>query len=148
MFLFSLMKRKRGKNQFLNYFWRTLLKLEQKVLKIHKLSWLLITWILKKLNSIQTLVENIPEIKLSHWYPLGKTYKKSHLKTGTPLVLNKFVCYPSNRLFALWIGLFQKKKQGRGLRIWNLQGYQRNSVWNIQGLIKNEIEFPRVIKKK
>ena len=36
---------------------------------------------------------------------------------------------------------------GVGLRIWNFQGYQRNSMWNFQGLIKNEMEFPRVTKK-
>ena len=27
------------------------------------------------------------------------------------------------------------------LRIWNFQGYQRNSMWNFQGLIKNEMKF-------
>ena len=44
--------------------------------------------------------------------------------------------------------LFQKKsKQGR-LRIWNFQGYQRNSMWNFQELIKNEVEFTEVTKKK
>ena len=26
--------------------------------------------------------------------------------------------------------------------------YQKNSMWNFQGLIKNEVEFPRVTKKK
>ena len=26
--------------------------------------------------------------------------------------------------------------------------YQRNSMWNFQGLIKKEVEFPRVTKKK
>ena len=51
------------------------------------------------------------------------------------------------------IGLFQKKIQTGGggeggLRIWNFLGYQRNSMWNFQELIKNELEFPRVTKKK
>ena len=27
-------------------------------------------------------------------------------------------------------------------------GDQRNSMWNFQGLIKNEVEFPKVTKKK
>ena len=36
---------------------------------------------------------------------------------------------------------------GRLLKIWNFQGCQ-NSMWNFQGLIKNEVEFPRVTKKK
>ena len=27
-------------------------------------------------------------------------------------------------------------------------GYQRNNMWNFQGLIKNEVEFPKVTKKK
>ena len=40
-----------------------------------------------------------------------------------------------------------KSKQG-GLSIWNLQGYQRNIIWNFQGLIKKEVEFLRLIKKK
>ena len=35
-----------------------------------------------------------------------------------------------------------------GFRIWNFQGCQRNSMWNFQRLIKNEVEFPRVTKKK
>ena len=33
-------------------------------------------------------------------------------------------------------------------RIWNFQEYQRNSIWNVQELIRNEVEFPRVNKKK
>ena len=41
---------------------------------------------------------------------------------------------------------YSRKNPNRGLRIWNFQGYQRNSMWNFQGLIKNEVEFPRVIK--
>ena len=37
----------------------------------------------------------------------------------------------------------------RGLRVWNPQGHQRNSMWNFLGLIKNnQVEFPRVIKTK
>ena len=79
--IFTTDEEKEGKNQFFSYFWKMLLKFEEKNLEIHKLSWLLITWILKKLNSIQTLVENIPEIKLSHWYLLNKTCKKSHSRT-------------------------------------------------------------------
>ena len=46
-------------------------------------SWLLITWILKKLNSIKTLVEYILEMKASHL--LSKTYKKLHAKTNYQL---------------------------------------------------------------
>ena len=42
----------------------------------------------------------------------------------------------------------KKKKRGRGLRIWNFQRCQRNSIWNFQRLIKNEVEFPVVMKKK
>ena len=45
-----------SKNQFFNYFWRILLKLEEKILPIHKHIWPWITWTLKKQNSIQTLV--------------------------------------------------------------------------------------------
>ena len=46
------------------------------------------------------------------------------------------------------IGLFQKMSKQGELRIWNFQGYQKNSMWNVQGLIKNEVEFPVVTKKK
>ena len=106
--IFNTNEEKEGKNQFFNYFWRMLLKFEEKNLEIHKLSWLLITWILKKLNSIQTLVENIPEIKLSHWYLLSKTYKKSHLKTWTLIVLKTYVCYSNNCLVPLRILSYQE----------------------------------------
>ena len=40
-----------------------------------------------------------------------------------------------------------EKIKTRGLRIWNFQGYQRNSMWNFQWLIKNEVELPRVTQK-
>ena len=79
---------KRGKNQFFKYFGRILLKLEGKILEIHTISWLSITWILKKSNSMQTLDEDIPEIKLSHWSLLKK--KNIHSITQTLTVLNKF----------------------------------------------------------
>ena len=42
----------------------------------------------------------------------------------------------------------KNSNQTRGFRIWNFQGYQRNSIWNVQELIRNEVEFPRVNKKK
>ena len=57
---------KEGKNKFFNYFWGILLKFNEKVFEIHKHSWLSTTWILKKSSSTQTVVEDIPEIKLSH----------------------------------------------------------------------------------
>ena len=39
-------------------------------------------------------------------------------------------------------GLFLKNPN-RGLRIWDFQGYQRNSMWNLQGFIKDKVvEFP------
>ena len=101
--IFTTGEEKEGKNQFFNYFWRILLKLEEKNLEIYKLSWLSITWILKKLSSIQTVVEDIPEIKLSHWYLLSKVYEKSHSKNWTLIVLKKFVCYPNNCFVPLWI---------------------------------------------
>ena len=57
-----------------------------------------IIWILKTLNSVQTLVADIPEIKLSHWYLVNKSYEKPHSETQTLIVLNKFVCSRNNRL--------------------------------------------------
>ena len=45
------------------------------------------------------------------------------------------------------LGYYPRKNPNKGLRIWNFEGYQRNSMWNFQELIKNEVEFPRVTKK-
>ena len=53
------MTTKRGKT---NSFWRILVKFEDKILQIHKHSWLSITWRLKKSNSIQILVEDISSL--------------------------------------------------------------------------------------
>ena len=39
-----------------------------------------------------------------------------------------------------------EKKQTGGLRIWNFEEHQRNSMWNVK--IKNEVEFPDLTKKK
>ena len=73
--IFTSDEEKEEKNQFLNCFWRILIKFEEKNLEIHKLSSLSINWILKKLKSIKTLVKDIPEFKLSHGYLLSKTYR-------------------------------------------------------------------------
>ena len=44
---------------------------------------------------------------------------------------------------------YSKKNPNKGgLRIWNFQGYQRNSMWNFQGLIKNKMEFPKGDQEK
>ena len=45
------------------------------------------------------------------------------------------------------MGYSKKKVQTGGLRIWNFQGYQRNSLGNFQELIKNQVKFLRVTKK-
>ena len=55
-----------------------------------------------------------------------------------------FAFYPIFCKMFLWNGLIQKKSKQGGLRIWNFQGYQKNSMCNFQGLIKNEVEFPRI----
>ena len=104
--IFNTNEEKEGKNQFFNYFWRMLLKFEEKNLEIHKLSWLSITWILKKLKSIQTLVKDIPEIKLSHWYLLSKTYVKNHIqKPGLSLSWTKLYVIQiiASSLFRFWV---------------------------------------------
>ena len=84
-------------------FWGILLKFKEKILKIYKPSWLSITWALKKLNSTQTLSDNIPEIKFSHWSLLSKTYRNLYLITQTLIALNNFVFYRNNRLVLLQI---------------------------------------------
>ena len=84
------MTRKKEKVNSLNIFKGFYLKYEVKILQIHKHGWLSITWILKKLNSIQALLEDIPEIKLFYWSFQSKTYRNSHLITRTLIFLNNF----------------------------------------------------------
>ena len=99
MSLFSpLIKRRKEKINSSTIFEGCYLKLWRKIWKFLALDNLCM---LKKLNSIQTLVEDILEIKLSHL--LSKTYKKSNRKIQTLIVLNKFVYYPNNCLVRLRI---------------------------------------------
>ena len=42
----------------------------------------------------------------------------------------------------------KKKNRERGLRIWNFHEYWGDSMWKFQGLMKNDVEFSGVIKKK
>ena len=56
------------------------------------------------------------------------------------------VVQQSSYLFRGYWAIPERIQTG-GLRTWNFQGYQRNSMWNFQGLTKNELEFPRVTKK-
>ena len=67
--IFTTDEEKERKNQFFNYFWKMLLKFEEKKLRIEKLSQFSITWILKKLRSM--------------YKPLLKTFQKSNYLTGT-----------------------------------------------------------------
>ena len=39
-------------------------------------------------------------------------------------------------------------RDGGRLRMCNFQEYQRNNMWDFQGLIKSEVEFARMTKKK
>ena len=79
----------------LQFCFLVLLKFEEKNLEIHRHSRLSIILIFKKLNSIETLVKDIPEIKLSHWSLLSKT---SHMITQTLIALTRFVFYSNNCL--------------------------------------------------
>ena len=76
-------KRKKINSSSSNIFVGFELDLSRKFCKFINKSWLLITWILKKSNSIQTLVEDIPEVKLSHCSLLNKTYRNSYSITKT-----------------------------------------------------------------
>ena len=89
LFSVQLMMRKREQSTR-SIFWRILLKFEENILEIHKHICFSITWIMKKLNSIQTLVKDILEIRLSYWSLLRKTYRNAPSITGTLTVLNKF----------------------------------------------------------
>ena len=49
----------------------------------------------------------------------------------------------SNR--SKYLAIPEKNSKQWGLRIWNSQGYQRNSLQNFRELIKNQVHFPRVL---
>ena len=78
------------------------LNLKRKFWKFNKQSWLSITWILKKSNSIQTLVDDIPKIKLSHWSLQSKTYT---FNNSNSYCLEQIFCFIiiALSLFRLWV---------------------------------------------
>ena len=61
-------------------------------------------------------------------------------------VVQLFFETPTRKMFlaVLWEYIFNNG----GFRIQNFQGNWRNSKWNFHELIKNNMEFPQVIKKK
>ena len=91
---------------------------EEKKFEIHKHIWLSITWILKRLNSKQTLSDDIREIKLSNWSLLSKTYQKSLLVTRTLIFLNKFMFYLNNRLVPLRILSYREPTVAAPISSW------------------------------
>ena len=78
------------------------LNLKRKFWKFNKQSWLSITWILKKSNSIHTLVDDIPKIKLSHWSLQSKTYT---FNNSNSYCLEQIFCFIiiALSLFRLWV---------------------------------------------
>ena len=85
----------------------------------------------------------IPPTTCLHAKPQGDIVAQSFIEKIPGQML------PSTTIWLTKLGYSRKiNKQGRGLKIWNFQGYQRNSMWNFQRLIKNEVEFPGVTKKK
>ena len=56
---------RREKKSIKSIFEEFYLKLEEKIVEFHKHNWLSMTWILKKPNSIRTLVEDILETYLT-----------------------------------------------------------------------------------
>ena len=90
------------------------------------------------------------------WWSIFHTlFQFKLIKTLTEVDIRTYYCFLQDIL--LFIAIIasslanslktQKSKQG-GLKIWNLQGYQRSGMWNFQGLIKSKVGFPRVTKKK
>ena len=78
------------------------LKFGEKIVEMHKHSWLSITWILKKLNSIQTLAEDVLENYLTG--PFWAKPSEIHIwKLKLSLSRINFVFCPNNRLLPLWI---------------------------------------------
>ena len=93
----------RGKIQFFYYFWRTLPKFEEKIFEVHKQSWLKITWIHKKLDSMQNLVEDIRNFTGLFWA------KPVHSVTQTLVLLpclEQILCFIliiTSSLFRFWV---------------------------------------------
>ena len=93
----------RGKIQFFYYFWRTLPKFEEKIFEVHKQSWLKITWIHKKLDSMQNLVEDIRNFTGLFWA------KPVHSVTQTLVLLpclEQILCFIliiTSPLFRFWV---------------------------------------------
>ena len=74
---------------------------------------ILITWIglHKKSSSIQTFVEDIPEIK-SHWSLLSKTYRNLHFINSNSHCFEHFVFHPHDRLVPLHIFSYRESTVG------------------------------------
>ena len=88
-------------------FWRILLEFEEQILQIHKHSWLSITWTLKQLNSIQTFVEDIPEVKLS-LVPSEQNLQQCIFGNSNSHCLELFLCFililtlSPSQIFSYW----------------------------------------------
>ena len=95
--IFTTDEVKEGKNQFFNYFWRMLLKFEEKKFEIHKLNQLLITWLLKELKSYKPLLKT---------FLLSKTYVKNDIQklelslSWTNLCVIQII---ASSLFGFWV---------------------------------------------
>ena len=93
----------REKNQFFKYFSKILPTCDKKILEIHEQSWLWITWILKKSDSIQTFVEDIPKIKLSHWSLQSKTFTFHNSNSHCLAQIWYFILIITLSLFRFWV---------------------------------------------
>ena len=85
--------RERGKTQCFKYFLKEFCLNLRRIFWKFKQSWLSITWVLKKLNSIQTFVEDIPKIKLDISLVSEQNLHIKYLKLS--LSWTNFVFYPN-----------------------------------------------------
>ena len=95
----------KGKNQFYKYFWKTLLKVKEKVLEIHRQRWLSITWILKKIE-LHKKTEDISEIKLLLVrVSIPSSLQNSYLITRTLRAMKMFyfILIIALSLFRFWL---------------------------------------------
>ena len=96
---------KKEKNQFYKYFWKTLLKVKEKVLEIHRQRWLSITWILKKIE-LHKKTEDISEIKLLLVrVSIPSSLQNSYLITRTLRAMKMFyfILIIALSLFRFWL---------------------------------------------
>ena len=81
----------------------------------------------------------IPPTKCLHWKPWGDIVAQSFIENIPGQML------PCTTIWLIKLGYSRKNPNTGGVKIWNFQGYQRNSMCNFHRLWKSHVEFPGVL---